>query len=204
MRWLLALLLIPALSSFQAQENPPAGAAAEPTLAEAQKLGVILFDEFGREIFFAVLEGLYNDGVDSEVLQSILRRKADGTLEHFVWTCPICMPAFEAMSLYSRRESFQCFKIAQDTFGEGLAPDTRTSLIDGNLKVRQETIDHLVRSWVERRLDKLRLTPQERHTWSQVLAERRKIGMTILSRTPNAELKSCPFCDGAAGACPIR
>ena len=58
-------------------------------------------------VFFAVLEGLYRDGVSSADVDVFLRKdKNEKGIEgyiHFVYGCSICMPALDAFRSY--RES---------------------------------------------------------------------------------------------------
>src|SRR5436190_20481243 len=55
-------------------------------------------------VFFAVLEGLYRDGVSNDVVDLIIPSDKNCSsqfdLEHLVYACPICHPAFEALRLY--------------------------------------------------------------------------------------------------------
>jgi hypothetical protein len=61
-------------------------------------------------LFFAVLEGLYRDGVSNDDVDLIIPPTQSGKPrfdpEHFVYACPLCHPAFEAFSLYRKREAF--------------------------------------------------------------------------------------------------
>ena len=68
------------------------------------------------------LEGLYRDGVSSEVVDLIVnpKRDMDNKVKHvFVFECDICHAAYEAFVLYGKRQTFQ--KTAgRDTFGKGV------------------------------------------------------------------------------------
>src|SRR2546429_752891 len=65
-------------------------------------------------VFFAVLEGLYRDGVSNDTVDLIIPPGANGAArfepEHFVYACPLCHPAFEAFSLYRHRKEIFGFK----------------------------------------------------------------------------------------------
>src|SRR6266496_3203022 len=64
-------------------------------------------------VFFAVLEGLYRDGLSNETVDLIIPPGENGKgrfePEHFVYTCPLCHPAYEAFKLYRQREEFYGF-----------------------------------------------------------------------------------------------
>src|SRR5437762_8328771 len=83
-------------------------------------------------VFFAVLEGLYRDGISNEVVDSIIPPDKNGKgrfdSEHFVYACPICHPAFEAFRLYRLRVDFYGFKAPVATFRPGLDRDVTVSL----------------------------------------------------------------------------
>src|SRR5215475_5620678 len=70
-------------------------------------------------VFFAVLEGLYRDGVTNTDVDLIIPSGDDGKskfdLEHFVYACPLCHPAYEAFRLYRHRDMFYGFKAPIDT-----------------------------------------------------------------------------------------
>ena len=72
-------------------------------------------------VFFAVLEGLYEDGVGTDDVDRILavdpKTKQPRLEEHFVYSCPLCMPAFDAMVLYRSRPNFYGRKDSSDNFG---------------------------------------------------------------------------------------
>src|SRR6266852_2074566 len=78
-------------------------------------------------VFFAVLEGLYTDGVSNADVDAILatdpKTKQPRFEEHFVSQCPLCHPAFDAFVLYRARQDFsQQFKDGhwKNNFGAGL------------------------------------------------------------------------------------
>jgi hypothetical protein len=157
-------------------------------------------------VFFAVLEGLYRDGVPNEAVDSILLCDPEsGRYLHFVDGCPLCTPALDALRTYRNRAPFYARKAFRDTFGPGLPPETLERLASEDIHVRLFAIEELVRSWVSRRLEGMRLTPEERGQWSTELALGRKRGMGMLSssaRLPGRELvNTCAFCDAATGAC---
>jgi len=168
----------------------------------------VVGDEWGQHVFFAVLEGLYTDGVSNAAVDMILAKDPDtGYPQNFVWSCPICMPALDAFNLYRVRPRFAGLKIESDTFGDGLSQETLRDLASPFLDIRQAAIRGLVERWVERRVTSLRLTPEERARWDEAMEQRRKKGMAMLASYRSGErpggyaaMKACPFCDGANDA----
>jgi hypothetical protein len=182
----------------------------ETTTSSAAPAGFVpvAADEWSQHVFFAVLEGLYVDGVGNEVVDAILVTDPDsGFPQNFVWACPICMPALDAFHLYRGRPDFQGLKSPRNTFGDGLSDEVLGDLQSPFLDIRQSAIRGLVERWVERRVASLRLDEDERARWDQALAERRKKGMAMLASYRDLErpgsygaMKACPFCDGANDA----
>jgi hypothetical protein len=170
-----------------------------------------LFDEeHERGIFFAVLEGLYEDGVNNEVVDAILAVDPDtGYPANFVWACPICMPALNAANSYRARISFVGKKLHRDTFGAGLEESRRAAILGDDGDRRRAAIQELVEGWIMRRLDRARLTESERADWTRAMEEGRKLGMEYLEAYRSlggsyAEMKGCPFCDAGVEAAAER
>jgi len=165
-------------------------------------------DEFDQEIFFAVLEGLYRDGVSDEVVEKILvTDEITGYPANFVWCCPICMPALDAFNLYRARPGFAAIKARKDTFGEGLSDEVVARLGSPVMQVRQGAIRELVEGWVRRRVDAHRLTYDERLRFEENMRLRREQGMAWLISYQEqglggsyVEMSDCAFCDGANDA----
>jgi hypothetical protein len=162
-------------------------------------------------VFFAVLEGLYEDGLSTADVEQILAvdplTKQPRYSEHFVGACPLCLPAFDACQLYRSRPHFYGLKEAVDKFGPGLEP-ALVKKLHSDKKVEQlDAILTLVNRWVSRRLDSMRLTKDEREHWTAVIEEGRKRGMQGLeqaqagNRNEYVGWKGCAICDGTAGAC---
>jgi hypothetical protein len=162
-------------------------------------------DEFERHIFFSVLEGLYVDGVSNEAVDAICAiDPVHGYTANFVWNCPVCMPAYEAFRVYRSRPTFKSRKTGGDTFGDGLKPEELARITTGDVERRQTAIMELVSRWMSRRVEMLRLTPDERAKWEQQMQILRKKGMSMLYEYREqglggsyAAMKDCPFCDAA-------
>ena len=178
--------------------------ATQPQPVHAEEPDVRAFD-YHQEIFFAVLEGLYLDGVPNEAVDILLATE-NGWPAHFVKGCPICMPAIDALSVYRARPPF-ANKAFTDTFGAGLTEEQLGELRSPDRMRRLNTVTTLVERWIERRLRARRLTEAERAAWQNAMEERRKKGMAILARerrraqdldqaAPALEMQRCAFCDG--------
>jgi hypothetical protein len=168
-------------------------------------------DPVCRMVFFAVLEGLYSDGVSTEAVDRVVGRKAKGGApeikQTFVIQCPLCHPVYEAFCLYQQRSTFNGDK--RDTFGKGLDTQLERLLQSENLVTRQRALEVLVQDWVGRRLGLMRLSESERRDWAQRLEERSKQGKDRLKelRLKDSWYKAwsgyagCPSCDGTTAAC---
>jgi hypothetical protein len=179
------------------------GARGAPAQASPQESARETTD-FEYELFAAVLEGLYVDGVSNEAVDAITAKDPEhGYPANFVWACPVCMPAYRAFLTYRARPHFEWIKGPQD-FGPGLDAATVAELTTGEFAARQQALMQLVGRWVERRMGRLRLTPEERAEWKLEMERRRKKGMAQLADYQScglggsyARMKACPLCDGA-------
>lgn len=176
-------------------------AASAPPQQDAAKV------DYGTEIFHAVLEGLYDDGVSNAALDLILRKEKNGMYSHFVRACPTCAYVVEAMRHYRARPPFVSFKPKRDTWGAGLSKDLCERLAHSELKVRLDAVHTLVSRWIDTRMDRLRLNKSERAAWTLELRRRAKKGMSMLGMEQEREQAelwgdlACPSCEGAvAGA----
>ena len=155
-------------------------------------------------VFFAVLEGLYRDGISNEVVDSIIPPDKNGKArfdsEHFVYACPICHPAFEAFRLYRQRGDFYGLKSPVDTFGPGLDHAVSVRLQSHDPEERRKAIEELINHWVKQRLDLMRLAEAERQAITLEMEQGRKEGMNALKSATQTR-KNCPICDGSFGAC---
>lgn len=161
-------------------------------------------------IFFAVLEGLYRDGVTNSDVDQIIPPGPDGKAsfdkEVFVYACPLCHPAFEAFRLYRQRERIYGSKAAINTFGPGLDETMRARLHSANAAERRQAIEGLINRWVGQRLEMLRLTGAEREAITREIEQGRKQGMGGLQQQVKTgdvsqSRTNCAICDGSFGAC---
>jgi hypothetical protein len=207
----LAVVAVLVVASVSLAFANPGGEKCREAAAAAAAQGARKFD-YQQELFFAVLEGLYVDGVSSDAVDAIVARDQEsGYPANLVWGCPICMPAFDAMTVYRARPRLESHKEITDTFGPGLDPAKMSALTSGAPEQRRAAIMELVQGWAARRMDALRLTDAERDAWRTEMEMLRKKGMEMLTRYRDmakpgsyASMKACPFCDAANGACGRR
>jgi len=166
----------------------------------------------GQLVFFAVLEGLYHDGVKNDDVDLIIPPGEGGKpkfdQEHFVYACPLCHPAFEAFRLYRQREYFYGFKARTNTLGSGLPQAVATRLRSQNADERRQAIEELISRWVSQRLELMRLTAAEREALTREMEQGRKQGMgglknAVLAGQTSQSRTNCPICDGSFGACKL-
>ncbi|MCE9594703.1 MAG: hypothetical protein K8S98_10970 [Planctomycetes bacterium] len=163
--------------------------------------------EGGRELFFAVLEGLYADGVSDAAVDAVLEVDRESELPaNFVKGCPICTPAFDAFRAYRARPAMS----TKSAFGSGLAGADEDALVRGDAEQRFQVSGRLVQGWIRRHLDDRKLTYDDRAAWARAMEAWRKKGMATLeqlraSERPGifAKRKSCSMCDAANGACKL-
>jgi hypothetical protein len=170
-----------------------------------------------RLIFYAVLEGLYEDGVAGEALDLIVPDPQGMTIKdhpeqtNFVYACPLCMPAFDAFRLYAARSPFYGQKGTDyNTFGPGLS-DEMVERLKGAPQERREVIQELMRKWVQTRLDGMALSDAERAGIEENLKEMKERGEETLKGFQEgrngefyaeeyADWKKCAICSGVVPA----
>src|SRR5262245_840254 len=164
------LVVLAALAFFQLAPAEPAKPAAPPPPKPSADWKE---DPVCRMVFFAVLEGLYTDGVSTEAADRVVGRKKGGApdvKQTFVIQCPLCHPVYEAFCLYQQRPAFQGGK--RDTLGKGLDPRLEEGLRSEGLITRQRALEVVVQDWVGRRLAQMRLSAEEKAEWVRKLDER--------------------------------
>lgn len=151
--------------------------------------------ETSRFIFFAVFEGLVEDGAPDAVVDRILQKNDKGAYRHFVPGCPICLPTINACLAYQLRDRFdEGWKGDPYGAGPGL-PEELAKLLKGeSIQELRQGIERLVSRYVDRRCELLRLTEAERAGVRSAIEAGRKQGMKLIGQT---DMKECPSCDGA-------
>jgi hypothetical protein len=168
-----------------------------------------------RLIFFAVLEGLYEDGVAGEALELIIPDEKTMMIEgspektNFVYACPICTPTFDALRVYKSRSLFYSQKGTKyNTFGPGLSEEIMRQL-KGTQFERRDAIERLVNKWIKRRLENSRLTCNEKEQIEKNLSTMRKKGEKMLKTFQSEQgfegfgkyydnWKKCAACSGVS------
>lgn len=112
-----------------------------------------------RVVFFAVLEGLYNDGISNDIVDVILGKDkaAKGVKQFFVFRCKLCHAVYDAFAAYRARPNFHGSEA--NTFGnKALAADFRKRLKAtgmGSTFTRVKAMGTLVQPWI---IQKLKVT----------------------------------------------
>jgi hypothetical protein len=206
-RLLLAFVATAALVTVVALSVGGAGTPATSGAAKAWP-----HTRAGQLVFFAVLEGLYRDGVTNSDVDLIIPPEASGKprfdKEIFVYACPLYHPAFEALRLYRQREEIFGLKGKVDTFGRGLDESVRKQLRSPEAAERRQAVEGLISRWVGQRLEVMRLTAAEREDITREFEAGRKQGMGSLNQTVKAgevsqSRTNCAICDGSFGACKL-
>lgn len=203
-----------ACSACQAPRGgDPSGVPHEEELAGETRIDLAEMSAARRSVeqvlFHAVLEGLYTEGVSSDVVDAIL--VTDGTMgwqRHFIAGCPICSPCLDAFRLYAARPAFSSSKIHRDTFGPGLAQPLRSALLGEDDVARQEALSTLIARWLERRIELEQLEGAALANLREDLKRGSEQGEALLAsymQQPNlaavyAHLSSCPWCAGGSNS----
>lgn len=168
-------------------------------------------DDTERFIFFSVLEGLYADGLHDDEVDMLLRQTSDGAHVHFIYGCPICMWTIRALESYRQRPGkFYGSKSRASSFGPGLEPELRSTLLGDDLRSRLEVLNTLMNRWLDRRIESQHLPLQERESLRRELEKKRQEGQKTLQAFRKegalsyyapayAELEECAACNGVLG-----
>jgi hypothetical protein len=136
-------------------------------------------DETSQFIFFAVLEGLYADGVSNDEVSQILMKREGETYFHFIYSCPVCNATIWALEAYKARpDSLYGLKRIGNTFGPGIPLGQRDNLFGDDAGKRLTVINALVKKWIERRMKPF--PAAERKTLAEQLEKKREEGMKAL------------------------
>lgn len=145
--------------------------ANEPSKAKVDEKPTVVkdwkADPACRLVFFAVLQGLYEDGVSDEVVNNIVPpdKKGREKMRHsFVLDCPLCQPAYEAFCVYQSRPRFTDEDKAS-SLGKGLPEKTVDGLMSKAVSTRLITLRGPIKRWVENRLVSMKLDTTERQKW---------------------------------------
>ncbi|MFN4807153.1 MAG: hypothetical protein ACK46A_14485 [Akkermansiaceae bacterium] len=189
----------------------PGLVSAEEPVAKAKDTVVWQNDEMCQFVFFAVLEGLYRDGIDNNVVDAILgdMRKGkddDSKLKsHFVFRCELCHATYEAFRAYRERPTF-LQSGGKSTFGEGKT-DAKivAELRSENASTRVYAMGSLVRPWILHRIEETRKTDEEKKQMKERFEKFAKEGGKLLGNLRETDelyldwqfYGSCQACEAA-------
>jgi hypothetical protein len=140
--------------------------------------------ERSRFLLLAVLEGLWEDGPDPQLLKPIL----DHPRDHFVPKCPICTPVAHAIRIYVENPDVPVYGARGNSFPKELAEGLRSA----DRAKRVQALEGLVARSVSRRFG--RMTPGERSEMKKYLAVGKEDGTALMEPEFG---KACPSCSGA-------
>lgn len=149
---------------FAAPDEPKAADAKAPASRLSPPTQEWRSDPACQLVFFAVLEGLYTDGVPDEVVDLIVPPKAEreaGVQRCFVFRCPLCHAAYEAFVLYQNRQGFNGSNEKRSTFGTGFDKSLAEALKSDKPQERVFAMGRLIRPWIEKRMNMQNLDKKE-------------------------------------------
>ncbi len=172
---IILILILSNVLAFSARSEEPANAktAANP------------FDNAYQFIFFAVLEGLYRDGVSDSDVDALLLEGPTGGYMNFIYSCPLCTPALAATRTYRERPKIDTLKVPtyqtkQRTFGSGLSKSITLALRSQDRATRFKAVYEKIGGWIDYRLEHSNLTEPERDRLFTELEDRRERGTNAL------------------------
>jgi hypothetical protein len=140
----------------------------------------------GRFLYFALLEGLWEDGAPAEALKPLLAAPRD----HFVPKCPVCTPVTQALADYANTTDIAVY----GGRGKGFPPEIEIALRSGVRDERRRGLESLVARYVDRRFERVRMTSGERFLMKALIDEGRQDGMSMMEPGFGP---ACPSCSGA-------
>jgi len=152
-------------------------------------------DQLNRFMFFAVLEGLMEDGAPDPVIKYLLAKDKEGHYVNFVYGCKLCTPTIEAMRAFLMRRNFYFSRKGEPNFSQPrFSKDLEKQLMSKLSTERFRALSHLIDRYVRARFTRLRLTDAERLPW------RHAIGTATgeAGKLPKpASMNECPTCEGS-------
>ncbi len=127
-----------------------------------------------RLVFHAVLEGLYADGVPTDVVDLVIGKPAtlaEPVKRCFVFRCDLCHAVYEAFAVYQRRPAFNGGG-GVDTFGKvEIDASVKKALASDTPQSRVYAMGALVQPWIKRKLFALRMEDAEKRALMQRLMD---------------------------------
>jgi len=166
-------------------------------------------EEMCQFVFFAVLEGLYRDGVQNEIVDAIIGekilKKDDKVKTHFVFRCKLCHATYEAFRTYRNRPAFMRTK-GSSTFGKGADLSLLNKLSSKDARTRIYTMGAMIRPWIMHRIKETRKTPEEKTAMKKEFMKYAQEGSDLLRTHKRAKdgfyldwsfYGSCQACEAA-------
>ena len=166
-------------------------------------------EEMCQFVFFAVLEGLYRDGTQNEIVDAIIGdkiiKKDHKVKTHFVFRCKLCHATYEAFRTYRNRPAFMQTKGAS-TFGNGVDLNRLKKLRSKDARTRIYAMGALVRPWIMHRIKETRKTPEEKTAMKKQFTKYAQEGADLLKTHKRAKdgfyldwsfYGSCQACEAA-------
>ena len=146
-------------------------------------------DPLCQFVFFAILEGLYRDGIQDEVVDLVLGETVDldVKVKHcFVFKCELCHAAYEAFALYKARPAFKNTE-GKTTFGKGAGEGVIKELKSEDTRTRVYAMGNLIRPWIQHRVKETRMTVEEQKVMAEQFREYAREGSKLLSTFKRAK-----------------
>jgi len=166
-------------------------------------------EEMCQFVFFAVLEGLYRDGIQNEIVDAIIGekilKKDDKVKTHFVFRCKLCHATYEAFRTYRNRMPFMQAK-GTSTFGKGVDLAQLKKLRSNDARTRIYAMGAMVRPWIMHRIKETRKTPEEKTAMKKQFTKYAQEGSDLLRTHKRAKdgfyldwsfYGSCQACEAA-------
>ena len=166
-------------------------------------------EELCQFVFFAVLEGLYRDGIQNEIVDAIIGekilKKDDKVKTHFVFRCKLCHATYEAFRTYRNRPAFMQTK-GVSTFGKGTDLAQLKKLRSNDARTRIYAMGAMVRPWIMHRIKETRKTPEEKTAMKEQFMKYAQEGSDLLRTHKKAKdgfyldwsfYGSCQACEAA-------
>lgn len=149
-------------------------------------------DEECRMVFFTVLEGLYRDGVPSEVLNLVIGRvERNSVKKRFVFRCKLCHASYEAFALYQRRPAFTGTN-GLNTIGARTIPEEVMNALRDEAGDREfgAAFSTVIQPWIKQKLLSMGLSNHEMVAKMEKFAKLAQEGNALIQG-----YKSCQACD---------
>ncbi len=160
-----------------------AAVAAEPRPGATGRAVEWQKEKMCQFVFFAVLEGLYRDGVQNEIVDAVIgekvKKEEDKVKMHFVFRCKLCHATYEAFRAYRNRPVFKGAK-GVSSFGKGADLKLLGKLRSKDARTRVYAMGGLVRPWIMYRIEDTRKTPKEKTAMKKKFHDYAQEGATLL------------------------